>query len=153
MADKIRRVADPESASRTSSLTPDELDQVRAEARETVAQERRKAAMKAALDLALREERVAAGLEKADTAWEKVEITLDLPDNITPHACLTVDGRAYWHGTPYTVTVDVARSLLDMQARAWENQSREEGKWFDPRRMAKRGTDRLSGLNMAQDFL
>ena len=129
-----RRTTDPKVDALTAELNADDLAAVRKEARAQVAEEKRKEAMKAAMDLALREERVAAGLEKADPLWEMVKFRPDLPDNITPNACLIIDGRSYWHGMEYVISLDKARTLLDMQARAWENEARIEGKWFDPRK-------------------
>jgi hypothetical protein len=118
----------------TVELTPEELEEIRADARAQVAKEMRKEAMKAAMDAALREERLAAGLDQPTSCEEMVDYTPEIPDNITPHACWTIDGRTYWHGVTYRVTKAQAQSFISMEARARENLAREQGRWFDPRK-------------------
>jgi hypothetical protein len=117
-----------------SELTDVELDEVRKSAMEEVRKEQRTAALKAAREVALREERIKAGLEKVSSANIMVDFIPDLPENVAPNNCLIVDGRAFWHGIKYRIRLDQAQSLAAMQAAAWDNQAREDGKWRDNRR-------------------
>jgi hypothetical protein len=117
----------------TGKLTEAELAEVRAKAREQVQAEQRKALMKEALDAALREERIAAGIIATPERPEEqlLEVTLDLPENVTPYAALVVDGRAYWTGQTYKLPKSLAMQLNSMQAEAWKNDSRQKGKVVD----------------------
>jgi hypothetical protein len=116
------------------ALTDEQLAEVRAKAKKQVQDEQRKKLIADALEAALREERIAAGVAptpalKPDEAI--TEVTLNLPDNVSPQACLVVDGRAYWHGATYKLPDSLARQLFSMQAECWKNQSRQEGKVVD----------------------
>lgn len=69
---------------------------------------------------ALRDEEKRAGLHGA-----YVDITIDL----APYApYIMLDGVIYWHGTPYEEPVNVAATLLDIQARTWEHDNEIQGR-------------------------
>lgn len=143
MAEKPKELARSDSY----ELSEEDLEIVRLEAREEVAKERRKLLMKEAMDKAVREERIACGLDKPTSVEEMVYYTPDVPDNITPYGCWLIDGRSYWHGVEYHVTKAQAQSMISMEARARENLAREQGRWFDPRK-PNQGLRPVGGMPM-----
>lgn len=71
--------------------------------------------------------------KKAEPAKEYVDFRVDLPIQSN---CIRVDGREYYHGMTYKIEVRQAKSMAEIQARAWahENEVRGVRKPFDPQR-------------------
>ena len=115
-------------------LTAEELTKIQETAREAVRKEQHEAMFKAALAEATKQARIDAGLVADPAAVpevELVEVRIDLPDSITPEACLMTNGRRYWHGQTYRVPADVAIDLASRQWMAWVQDGRIKGTWID----------------------
>ena len=119
------------------SLTDAEMAKIRASAREAVQKEQHDKLFKEALEKAKREARIEAGLVADPNATPEiplVPVTINLPDSITPLACLSTDGRNFWHGETYRVTHAVAMDLNARQWAAWVQDGRIKGTWSDVNR-------------------
>lgn len=102
-------------------LSADEREAVREKAREHVKKARKEKVLDELLAAAIKEE------EREFEPQEQLEdFLVDLPE-YTP--CLKIDNVMYFHGLTYEVPYSKARSMADIQWRAW-NHEREwkEGK-------------------------
>lgn len=135
---------DDDSAFNLDDLLSDaEIAAIYAEAKKKVASERKKARAAAIYDKALYEERRKEGMVGHDEAErarldEMTQIYIDLPrfknQRDVPH--LTIDGRSFFHGRVYNVTVAQAQSINEMMGRARLHVSQFYGEsrhYFDPR--------------------
>jgi len=126
------------AAADPSILSEEDKAQLRASARKKVAEEIRKAALKAQLDEYEREERIAAGIfdkpELPKGRWpeygappcaeeDKVQITIALP----PFAdCIVIDGRMFFDGHTEWVSPAVYASLIDQMQMSWAHQDNNQ---------------------------
>ncbi len=118
-------------------LTADELEKIQTKAREAVMKEQHDKLFSEALAEATKAARVAAGLVADPGAVpeeELVEVRMNLPDCITPRACLSTNGRDYWHGQTYRVNAATAIDLASRQWMAWVQDGRIKGTWSDVNR-------------------
>ena len=79
-------------------------------------------AIEAAHTNKLRQER---GMVVGGRSDDMVTITLDLAEH---SACLTTNGRPYWHGQTYTVPRHVADDLRSRMFMGWRHQNDIDGK-------------------------
>lgn len=124
-------------------LSDAEIAAIYAEAKKKVASERKKARATALYEKALYEERRKEGLVGGDEAErarldEMTQIYIDLPrfKNQRDVPYLRIDGRAFYHGRQYPVTVAQAQSINEMMGRARLHIAQFYGEsrhYFDPR--------------------
>lgn len=124
-------------------LSDAEIAEIYAQAKKKVAEERRKQRVKAIYDKALNEERKNAGLldrseEERAQLSALTQVTIDLPRfrNQRDIPYLRIDGRGFYHGRTYTVTVAEARSIYEMMGRQRLHMAQFNGdsrSYFDPR--------------------
>lgn len=116
--DKMVEIAKRIDASGT--LTAEEKAEARQRAYDHVTKKRKEKAIDQYFEAAVKAEEQA--LEPTQ-AME--EITIDLPEYTYS---IVINGTALYHGCTYTVRYGVARSLADIQARAWEHQREIDGR-------------------------
>lgn len=111
------------------TLISDEMkDKLRAKAKERVEELRRQEAEDDFLDREISRQRIEQGIGGDDLKTEPTQVFIDLP----PFAdSITMDSVKYFNNFSYTVAHHVYDTMVDIMARAWEQQSEIEGK---PRR-------------------
>lgn len=124
-------------------LSDAEIAAIYAEAKKKVASERKKARAAAIYDKALYEERRKEGMVGHDEAErtrldEMTQVYIDLPrfKNQRDVPYLRIDGRAFFFGRVYNVTVAQAQSINEMMGRARLHVAQFYGEsrhYFDPR--------------------
>ena len=123
---------DPEEDLSHPILSPEQVKEARAKARDKVTAARTKAAMQALMDEeTLRLEREEGFTTGAAVNDEVVRMTLDLApfQRSANGGCgLTVNFKTYEHGVTYTVPRHVANSLREMQANGWRHEATVKGK-------------------------
>lgn len=92
-------------------LRQEQIDEIRAQAREEVLAEQAKEAMKQLKAVFKAEQR--ASLEPE---YELVFVTIDVPASADG---LLIDGRRYYHGEVVEVPEHMARSIREMMQNAW----------------------------------
>lgn len=97
------------------SLSEAEMEELRLEAKAKVQAEQKKSLKAAFLAKVLEEERT-----KYKPGRQIVNFTLDLPGHADR---IILDGKHFFHGVTYKITEDVYRSMMDIQARAWEHEN------------------------------
>lgn len=101
-------------------LTPEEIDELRAEAEAEALAERKTAAKEAMRTKLKREARQKKGLEET-----QVTVTVDL----APYADrILIDNQAYLQGKTYTVPLGRAAVIREVMQRTWGHQSEIDGK-------------------------
>jgi len=105
----------------TELLTEKDREEARQRAREHVLKAKKEKAVDAYFKAAVREE------EREYEPLEQMEdFTVDLPE-YTP--MIKINNVGFYHGCTYEVPYSQARSMADIQARAWEH----EREWKDGR--------------------
>ena len=110
-------------------LTPDEKEAIRRKAVEHVAKTKKESTEDALLHAYIKEE------ERKDKPEEElVDITLELPDHAP---FIRLDNRVWFHGIVYEVEMSVYQTMMDIQARMWEqeHQTQGRGRYNRPRQM------------------
>jgi len=111
-----------------AELSAEDLTRAREQARAKVEKEIRDKLFEAALEAAENEARLEAGLAPKSGPTklepEKVKVTLNLPESVTPVPALKIDTKLYYDRQTYDVSPSTAMQIHDMQARAWENDDR-----------------------------
>lgn len=125
-------------------LSDQEIAAIYAEAKKKVAEERKKQRVKEIFDRAFAEERKNAGLmdrseEERALLTSMTQVTIDLPrfKNQNDVPFLRIDGKGYYHGRTYTITVAEARTINEMMGRQWLHIAQFYGEsrhYFDPHR-------------------
>ena len=101
-------------------LSPDEKEAIRKKAIEHVAKTKRDATEEALLHAYIKEE------ERADHPEEElIDIVLDLPDHAP---FIRLDNRVWFHGVVYEVEMSVYQTMVDIQARMWEQEAQTQGR-------------------------
>lgn len=100
--------------------------QIRQKARDHVDKKRRDEAEAKFLAKSIRE------VEIEDRPTEQDEdVLVDIPPFVAAEklggACITLDGKMFFHGLTYTVPYSVARTLDDVMARSWEHEREIHG--------------------------
>ena len=104
----------------SGTLTAEEKAEARQRAYDHVTKKRKEKAIDQYFDAAVKAE------EQALNPFEAMEqITIDLPEYTSS---IVINGTPFDHGCTYTVRYSVARSLADIQARAWEHQREIDGR-------------------------
>lgn len=103
-----------------ADLTDEEIEAVRLEVQSEVAEEDKKAQLKALKAKLKREARAKAGLEE-----EQVDIIIDLAPYETR---ILLDNVAYMHGRTYTVPASKAAVMREIMQNTWRHQSEIDGK-------------------------
>lgn len=98
-----------------SDLTPEEKEHIEAEVRAQVAEE-----LRAQRKKAFKKEVLAKYRNLSKPGEQIVPICLDLPGHAND---IRLDGRVYFHGVTYRVNTNTYRTLIDIQARAWEHEN------------------------------
>lgn len=96
-------------------LTEEEKTELEAQARAQVAEELRAQRKKQFL-----KEQISKYRKIGKPGQKIVPIALDLPGHADK---VTLDGTVFFHGALYRVTENVYRTLIDIQARAWEHEN------------------------------
>ena len=100
---------------------------IKAKAREHVDKKRRDEAEAKLLAIEIRK----AEVEDRPTEQDE-DVLIDIPPFVAAErlggACITLDGRMFFHGVTYTVAYSVARTLEDVMARSWEHEREIGGK-------------------------
>lgn len=118
-------------------LSEEEKEAAREKAREHVLNARKEKATEAYFKAAVREE------ERSFEYAEQLEdFMVDLPEYAP---MLKINNVGYYHGCVYEVPYSVARSMADMQARAWEH----EREWRDGKHRISDATRRPQHLNLS----
>ena len=134
--------AEPEDDFRLDDiLSNEEIEAIRAKAREDVAKERKKARARSFLDLATEEARREYGMVPADEARQReleemTEIRITLPRLRTPPPNsrdippdpIILDQRLFSHGRTYQVTRAQYEYIMDLQHKAWMHMAQVEGR-------------------------
>ena len=110
-------------------LSPEDKAAIRAKAVEHVAKTKRESTEEALLHAYIKEE------ERKDKPQEEiVDIILDLPDHAP---FIRLDNRVWFHGVVYEVEMSVYSTMMDVQARMWEQELQTQGrsKYNRPRQM------------------
>jgi hypothetical protein len=103
----------------TSILSDEEKAIIQKKAKEHARATKKEAAEKAYLHALIKEE------ERADKPDEQmVDILLDLPEHAP---FIRIDNRVWFHGVLYEVEMSVFRTMIDMQARMWEQEEQTRG--------------------------
>jgi hypothetical protein len=101
--------------------------QIKAKAREHVDKKRRDEAEAKLLALEIRK----AEIEDRPTEQDE-DVLIDIPPFVAAEklggACITLDGKMFFHGVTYTVGYSVARVIEDVMARSWEHEREINGK-------------------------
>lgn len=96
-------------------LTAEEKANIEAEVRLQVAEE-----LRAQRKKQFKKEMLAQYRSLTKPGEEIVPVCLDLPGHAND---VRLDGKVFFHGVTYRVTVNVYRTLIDIQARAWEHEN------------------------------
>ena len=123
---------DPDAPSTAyPELTNRELDEIRAKARKTVADDLKAEQKALALKQEIAQAKREAGMSGFDLKTDMVNIHVDLPEycaNAKDVGAIRIDGRVYTHGFTYTVPRHQADSIRDQMYRAWLHQRDIDGK-------------------------
>lgn len=95
-------------------LEKEDLENLRAVARQKVVDEYKDAERKLVLERMIAEER-----GKLDPEEEQIDCLIDLPGH---SACIKINMKPYWHGVTYKVGVSIWRTLQDIMAQAWKHE-------------------------------
>lgn len=106
-------------------LTPDEIDQIRKDARAKVEAEVKNARKKALMTDAVLAERVRLGLVREEDIQRDIPVTIDLAEYADR---ITLDFRMYMQGHTYMVSPKVAATLHEIMERTHRHQAEIEGK-------------------------
>ena len=101
-------------------LSPEEKAAIRAKATEHVAKQRKEVVEEALLHAYIKEEE-----RKDKPAEEVIDIVLDLPDHAP---FIRLDNRVWFHGILYEVEMSVYQTMMDIQARMWEQEQQTQGR-------------------------
>lgn len=113
--DEINRRIDAQG-----ELTDEDKAAARERAREHVLKKRKEKALDDYFNAAVKAQ------ERAYNPQERLEnFVVDLPE-YTYH--ITINGTMYYHGVQYRIPHSQARSMADIQARAWEHQREIDGR-------------------------
>ena len=110
-------------------LSAEEKAAIRAKAVEHVAKTKRESTEEALLHAYIKEE------QRKDRPEEQMlDIMLDLPEHAP---FIRLDNRVWFHGILYEVEMSVYQTMLDIQARMWEQeqQTQGRGKYNRPKQM------------------
>ena len=135
-------IAEPEDDYRLDDiLTNEEIEAIKAKAREDVARERKKARAREFLDLATEEARREHGMVPQDEQRQRelaemTEIRITLPRLRTPPPNsrdippdpIILDQRMFFHGRTYQVTRAQYEYIADLQNKAWQHMAQIEGR-------------------------
>lgn len=110
----------PVPASDIERISEEERRIIQERASQTVAEERKQAALKQLMEQALEAERRRGTVDE-----EECDVTIDLPDFADR---ITVDGASYFHGYTYAVGYHQFQSMREQMARAWQHQDEIDGK-------------------------
>lgn len=103
-----------------ANLTEEEKVEARQRAREHVLKKRKEKAIDQYFDAAVKAEEMALNPQE-----HMEDFVVDLPE-YTYH--MTIDGQMFYHGVQYRLPFSKARSMADIQARAWEHQREIDGR-------------------------
>jgi hypothetical protein len=118
-------------------LSEEDKQAAREKAREHVLKARKEKATEAYFKAAVREE------ERSFELTEQFEdFVVDLPEYAP---MIKINNVGYYHGCVYEVPYSTARSMADMQARAWEH----EREWRDGKHRVSDATRRPQHLNLS----
>jgi len=110
----------------TAILDDETRAAIKAKAREHVDKKRRDEAEAKLLAVEIRK----AEIEDRPTEQDE-DILIDIPPFVAAEklggACITLDGKMFFHGVTYTVPYSVARTLDDVMARSWEHEREIHG--------------------------
>jgi hypothetical protein len=123
----------------TSTLTPAEIETIRAKARETVALEAKKREEDALLQTFLAEEREALLPDE-----QKFPMMMNLAQH---QAYIMLDGTQYLHGHLYYVTAATAQVLAEQTARGWAHEEQTEVRESSGRSRRQRTPDYIGTAN------
>jgi hypothetical protein len=118
-------------------LSAEDKEAAREKAREHVLKARKEKAVDAYFKAAVREE------ERTYEPSEQLEdFAVDLPEYAQ---MIKINNVGYYHGCVYEVPYSVARSMADMQARAWEH----EREWREGKHRVSDATRRSQHVNLS----
>lgn len=115
-------------------ITDKDREEARERAREHVRKAKREKAIDAYFAAAVKEEE-----REYDPTEQMEDFTIDLPE-YTP--MIKINNMGYYHGCTYEVPYSVARTMADIQGRAWDH----EREWKD-------GRHRTSDVSRRPQFL
>lgn len=132
--------AEPEDDLRLDDiLSNEEIEAIKAKAREDVAKERKKSRARSFLELATEEARREYGMVPADEARQReleemTEIRINLPRHRTANGReiapdpIMIDQHLFFHGKSYQVTRAQYEYLMDRMFQAWQHMAQVEGR-------------------------
>ena len=107
-------------------LSDEDRAAIKAKAREHVAKKRKDKAEAELLAKEIREEEIAY-----NPAEQIEDVQINIPPFVAAEklhgACISLDGRLFFHGLVYPVPYGVARVLEDVMARSWEHEREIHG--------------------------
>lgn len=115
----IPQVEEQEPTAKAVFLTEEEMEELNQQAVKKV-----EAEQKESLKSKFLKERVAELRAQYKPGQKIVRVQLDLPGHADR---IILDGTHYFHGVIYKVTEDKMRSMMDIQARAWEHENEVGG--------------------------
>jgi hypothetical protein len=118
-------------------LSAEEKEAAREKAREHVLKARKEKATEAYFKAAVKEEE-----RDYELAEQLEDFVVDLPE-YSP--MIKINNVGFYHGCVYEVPYSVARSMADMQARAWEHES----EWRDGKHRSNDATRRARHINLS----
>jgi len=107
-----------------SKPSEEQIAAAKKRARDKLAKQRLDAQLKAIEEEEMQRLRVEEGMVVGGPADEMVSITIDLSEH---SACLSTNGRAYWHGHTYTVPRHVADDLRSRMFQGHLHQNQVDG--------------------------